>query len=160
MTRRIVMLVALLLAVLLPPAAGRAGAASVGAGRQVQEPHGARRVVSLNLCTDQLAVRLAAPGQLLSVSNWALKPASSMVVNEVRGLVINHGQAEEILPLKPDLVLVGDFTNRATVGLLRRLGRDVQEFGTPQDFDGIVAQVRRMAGLLGREAEGERMVAA
>ena len=35
------------------------------------------RVVSMNLCTDQLAMLLAAPGQLLSVSKLARDPMSS-----------------------------------------------------------------------------------
>ena len=36
-----------------------------------------RRVVSINLCTDQLAMMLAAPGQLVSVSQLAGDPHSS-----------------------------------------------------------------------------------
>ena len=32
------------------------------------------RVASVNLCTDQLAMLLAAPGQLASVSAWAARP--------------------------------------------------------------------------------------
>jgi iron complex transport system substrate-binding protein len=36
-----------------------------------------RRVVSINLCTDQLAMMLAAPGQLVSVSDLAADPHSS-----------------------------------------------------------------------------------
>jgi iron complex transport system substrate-binding protein len=36
-----------------------------------------RRVVSMNLCTDQLAMLVAAPGQLLSVSRIARDPRVS-----------------------------------------------------------------------------------
>ena len=38
------------------------------------------RVVSINLCTDQLAMLLAAPGQLLSVSHLAREPQSSSML--------------------------------------------------------------------------------
>ncbi len=38
------------------------------------------RVVSVNLCTDQLAMLLAAPGQLISVSHLASDPLSSSMV--------------------------------------------------------------------------------
>ena len=36
-----------------------------------------RRVVSMNLCTDQVAMLLAAPGQLISVSDLAQDPRMS-----------------------------------------------------------------------------------
>ena len=38
------------------------------------------RVVSINLCTDQLAMMLAAPGQLVSVSHLASEVQSSSMV--------------------------------------------------------------------------------
>ena len=37
------------------------------------------RVVSINLCTDQLAMLLAAPGQLVSVTHLARDPEASVM---------------------------------------------------------------------------------
>ena len=76
------------------------------------------RVVSINLCTDQLAMLIADKDQLLSVSAIARDPQSSAMVKEAEGFPVNHGQAEEIFLQKPDLVLAGVYTTRATVGLL------------------------------------------
>lgn len=119
-----------------------------------------KRVVSINLCTDQLAMMLAAPGQLVSVTNWSLKPASSRRIEQARKLHINQGRAEDVLPWKPDLVLAGRFTKRATVRLLRRLGLRVEEFDPAESFAEVAAQVRRMARLLGREKAGRDALAA
>ena len=52
------------------------------------------RVVSMNLCTDQLAMLLADEGQLLSVSHIAFDPLASPMVEEAAGYEKNHGQAE------------------------------------------------------------------
>lgn len=119
-----------------------------------------RRVVSMNLCTDQIAMLVAAPGQLVSVSHLAARPDVSLMSAEAAGLTINHGLAEEIFRLDPDLVVAGTYTTRATVNLLRRLGRRVEEFRPEASFADIRENVRRMGELLGREAEAARLIAA
>lgn len=119
-----------------------------------------RRVVSMNLCTDQIAMLVAAPGQLVSVSHLAGRPDVSLMSAEAAGLAINHGLAEEIFRLDPDLVVAGTYTTRATVNLLRRLGRRVEEFRPEASFADIRENVRRMGELLGREAEAARLIAA
>lgn len=114
-----------------------------------------QRVVSLNLCTDQLAMLLAAPGQLRSVSWLAADPRSSVMADAARGYPLNRGGAEEIFALRPDLVLASTWTRRETVSLLRRLGVEVVELAPAQRLDDIAPAIREMAALLGREAEGE-----
>ncbi len=118
-----------------------------------------RRVVSMNLCTDQLALMLAAPGQLVSVSYLAHDPRASAMVAEAAALPGNHGLAEEIFLLKPDLVLAGRYTTPTTVAMLERLGIPVVVFDPEEDFDGIRANLRRMGAALGRAAAAEAAVA-
>ena len=142
------------LAVLLALALAVPGSAVLAAG---EAP---RRVVSMNLCTDQIAMLVAAPGQLVSVSHLAARPDVSLMSAEAAGLTINHGLAEEIFRLDPDLVVAGTYTTRATVNLLRRLGRRVEEFRPEASFADIRENVRRMGELLGREAEAARLIAA
>jgi iron complex transport system substrate-binding protein len=122
-----------------------------------QEPPA--RVVSMNLCTDQLALLLAAPGQLVSVSDWAARPAASNMAEEARALRLNSGSAEEIFLMAPDLVLAGSFTNRASVDMLRRLGLRVAVVPPARSMAETVARIREVGGLLGREAAAERLVA-
>jgi len=116
-----------------------------------------RRVVSINLCTDQLAMLLAAPGQLLSVSWLAADPRSSVMPQEARGYALNRGGAEEVFALRPDLVLASSWTRRETISLLRRLGVEVAELAPAQRLEDIAPAIREMASLLGRAEEGEAM---
>jgi iron complex transport system substrate-binding protein len=118
-----------------------------------------RRVVSMNLCTDQLAMMLAAPGQLVSVSNLATDERGSALAAEARAYPPNRGLAEEIYLMQPDLVLAGAFTARATVSMLERLGVRVESFPPAYGLDDVPAQMLRMGDLLGRRAEAEAMVA-
>ncbi|WP_104492587.1 ABC transporter substrate-binding protein [Paracoccus denitrificans] len=116
-----------------------------------------QRVLSMNLCTDQLAMLLAAPGQLISVSYLAQDPRASVMAEEAMTYDVNHGLAEEIFLLQPDLVLAGSFTTPATTALLRRLGKPVEVFAAENDFDDIRTNISRMGQLLGREAEARAM---
>lgn len=143
--------------------ASRAALAAVlllGSGGPVPAGEAPARVVSLNLCTDQLAMLLAAPGQLVAVSYLARDPLSSPMAAEAVAYPITRGQAEEVFLLRPDLVLAGTYTTRATVELLRRLGVRVEEFAPPAALVDVGVQMRAVGAALGRAEEGARMAEA
>lgn len=130
--------------------------AGIQAGAETPRP---ARVVSINLCTDQLAMMLADEGQLLSVSDVALDPGSSAMVDEARNYVINHALAEEVYLMRPDLVLAGTYTARATVSMLRRLGMRVELFAPSDSLQDVRETITRMGEVLHQEAEAEAMLA-
>lgn len=132
-------------------------AAGLGPGVAAAEPP--ERVVSINLCTDELALLLAAPGQLVSVSWLSHDPRVSALAERARAVPANRGQAEEVVLLEPDLVLAGRYTTRRTVALLRRLGFRVATFGPVTSLEDIRARVRRMGEVLGREAAAGALLA-
>lgn len=118
-----------------------------------------RRVVSINVCTDQLALLLAAPGQLLSVSRLASDPRTSALADLAAAMPANSGQAEEVFLLHPDLVLAGTFSARPTVDLLRRLGIPVVELPPARSFDDIRAGIAQIGAALGRDAQAAELTA-
>ena len=118
-----------------------------------------RRVVSMNLCTDQLAMLVAAPGQLISVSYLAQDPNSSPMAEIAMEYPANYGRAEDIVILKPDLVLAGRYTTIATVTLLERLGIPVMRFEPENSLDDVARALRQMGELLGRAQKAEELVA-
>lgn len=118
-----------------------------------------RSVVSLNLCADELVLRLAAPGQVKSVTWLARDSRASTVAAQARTIPVNHGLAEEIVPLSPDLVIAGVYTTRMTVAFLERLGIPVMDLDVPATLEAVRAQIRQVAEALGRDAAGEAMIA-
>ncbi len=116
------------------------------------------RVVSINLCTDQLAIMLAAPGQLVSVSHIAADPRVSPQAAEAARFRLNYGQAEEVHAMAPDLVLAGPYTSRYTVGLLRRLGVEVRELPLADRLQDIPETISQMGAWLGRERAAEALI--
>lgn len=143
-----------LLAVLLPPTApGGAAAAQT-------PPDAPRRVVSLNLCTDQLAMLLLPRERVAALSHLAVDPDLSAVADQVGDLPLVRGEAEDVLRLRPDLVLAGSYTARAAVRLLTAHHVPVLQVDLVRDIDGIRTELRRVAAATGREARGEALIAA
>ena len=138
-------LVLLLFALLLPPLPASG------------EPP--RRVVSLNVCVDQLVLLLADRGQIAALSYAAANPAQSWLAPLAEGIPLTYGRAEEVLPLAPDLVLAGAYTARAGVAILRDLGYRVVDVPDAMTLDDIRAAIRQVAGLLGHPARGEALIA-
>jgi iron complex transport system substrate-binding protein len=132
-----------------------AAALALVAGAAVAAPP--ERVVSMNLCTDQLAMLMADPGQLISISHLSLDPLSSAMVDEAKSYPINRGGAEQIYLMHPDLVLAGTYTARASVDLLRSLGVTVVELPPADTLADVARDMRLIGTALGHPDRGEAM---
>jgi iron complex transport system substrate-binding protein len=124
-----------------------------------QPANALQRVVSLNLCSDELLVLLA-PAQIAALSPLARDPALSAVAATAAALPVVPASAEAVLRLHPDLVLAGAYGAQTTRALLQQAGVPVRRLTMPEDFAGIRAQTRQVAGWLGVPARGAALVAA
>ncbi|MDO5527889.1 MAG: ABC transporter substrate-binding protein [Paracoccus sp. (in: a-proteobacteria)] len=104
----------------------------------------------MNLCTDQLALLIGAPGQVISVSWLAADSRVSLMPDAAQAVALNHGLAEEIYLLQPDLVLAGTYTTRATVDMLRRLGVRVETMAPAASISDVRDGISQMGALLDR----------
>ncbi|MGI9391850.1 MAG: ABC transporter substrate-binding protein [Boseongicola sp.] len=118
------------------------------------------RVVSMNLCTDQLAMLLTAPGQLISVTNVSTDPLSSTQVEKALGYPLNSGRAEEIYAMAPDLVLANEYSDPTALQLLRGLGVEVQQYPVITRLRQIPGVLRGVGAALGREEAAEMLATA
>ncbi len=118
-----------------------------------------QRIVSLNMCTDELVLRLAAPEHIASVTWLSQDQRNANMAELARTVPPNHGLVEQVLAHKPDLVIAGAYTTRSTVALLKRVGATVREFGVPRNLAEMRQQIRDMAQLLGEQQNGEDLIA-
>jgi iron complex transport system substrate-binding protein len=118
-----------------------------------------KRIVSLNLCTDELVLRLADRSNIASITWLSKDKISANVVDLAADLPVNHGLAEEIIPLDPDLVVAGTFTARTAVAMLKATRFPVTEFGVAHSIADVRLGIRKMAALVGEPARGEALVA-
>ena len=143
--------------------------AAVLAGCQPQAPvasttavasQQAQRIVSLNLCTDQLLLQLVEPDRISALSKLSHDPGLSVLEPQARALPVVRGDAEEVLLLKPDLVLVGRYTARYTTHMLRTLGIPVLEVPLANSLAEVQQQITLVADAVGAADKGRALVQA
>jgi len=116
------------------------------------------RVVSLNLCTDELLLLLADPRQIASLTHLAHREPEFALWQEAGNFSANDGTLANALTLRPDLVLtMGGSGDRA--GIAGRLGLEVIDLPYPQSLDDLEQAIRTLAARLERVAQGEALVA-
>ena len=124
----------------------------------VNHANAAERIVSANLCADQLLMTLADPSQIVSLSPFAADPAMSYLSEKAKAFPSNRGVGEDIIRLDADLVLVGPFDNHYTQDLLK--ARHV-EFLDLAPWFGLAdgrTQILAVAARIGHPERGRRLV--
>jgi iron complex transport system substrate-binding protein len=119
----------------------------------------AARVVSLNLCTDQMLVLLA-PEKIAALSPLARDPSLSFVAPQAAHLPIVRASAEAVLRLRPDLVVAAPYGAQTTLALLQQERVPVLRIALPHDFAGIREMTRLLAATLAVPQRGEVLLAA
>jgi len=119
----------------------------------------ADRVVSLNLCTDQMLVLLA-PEKIAALTPLSRDPSLSFVAAQAEHLPVVRTSAEAVLRLRPDLVLAAQYGAQTLAALLQNEGLPVLRVTLPSDFSGIRQMTRTLAGALGVPQRGEALVTA
>ena len=117
-------------------------------------------IVSMNPCTDAILAEVADPQQLLAISTYSQDPASSsMDLARAKAMNAVSGTVEEVLALRPGIVIGSSFTPPGTRMALERLGYRFEAFGLAGTVEESRAQVRALARLAGHPERGEAMVA-
>lgn len=117
------------------------------------------RIVSINLCADQLLMSFADDAQILSLSNLSHEAAGSYLVEKARRFPINKGEVEEVLPLQPDLVIAGQFTSRYTLSLLKSVGLRVEQLPIANSMEELFQNLEKVADWTGHPARGQVIIA-
>lgn len=118
-----------------------------------------QRIVSLNLCADQLLVSLADKSQIAGLTRNADDPQMSAVAARIGGLRLLGNAAEEILDINPDLVVGMPTRRSAALGALQGQDYPALDLNSARNLDDIYASIIATAKAVGRPARGEAMVA-
>lgn len=119
-----------------------------------------QRVVTVNLCLDQIALRLAAPDQLVGVSYLAHDPRISVLADRARAIAPVRATVESILTLRPDLAIMDDSSHPNLKRLLRGAGVAILEVPWAASLAEAEALTARMASAMGRDEAGRTLIAA
>ncbi len=126
--------------------------------------HGAgppQRVVSLNMCADQLVIALADRSQIAGLTEWARDPQLSFYADRARDLPFTHRSAEEILGLHPDLVISAPYRTKEVLRPLKARGVKMLDLKHEDaaGLAGIEQSIRTVAKAVGHPDRGTALIA-
>jgi iron complex transport system substrate-binding protein len=139
--------------------------AAVGAGLAVGLTGGVAsaralpRVISLNPCLDSVLVHVADRSQVVALSHYARDPQQSSIAKIALTYPMTYESAEEVIALRPDVVLTAAHSSPATRAALKKLGIRTELFKVPNSWAENQAQIRRIAEAAGHPDRGETLIA-
>ena len=122
------------------------------------EPAPAKQVISLNLCTDQLLMALADPGQIAALSPLARDPLLSNMAEEAQTFRIIKPRSETLLQIQPDLVLTAPYEHRLTRQILTNHRIEIMTMGFWTSLEAGKEQIRQLARRLGHIDRGQMLI--
>jgi iron complex transport system substrate-binding protein len=117
-----------------------------------------RRIVSLDYCADQFVLKFAPPGAVAAVSPDAGADYSYMRA-AAAGVPTVRPRAEDVLALRPDLVVQSYGGGAGAAAQLARAGVPVLPIGFARSIKDVRANVLRLSAALGAEQAGRATVA-
>lgn len=110
----------------------------------------AARIASLNLCTDEYLLLLARPQEIASISYLAQQPEESPLWRRARARHANYGALEQVLAVRPDVLLTMGGGGRAAGLIADRMGMRTVDLVSPSSVEDVATNLRRLAGALGQ----------
>ena len=104
------------------------------------------RIASMNVCTDQLLLPVADPEQIVGLSPFS---RAAWLTKDFRPYPMLSGGAEDVLVLRPDVVVASMFDKRSTRELLKQHGLRLVEFAVPRNLSEVKDQIRQLGEIAG-----------
>jgi iron complex transport system substrate-binding protein len=131
-------------------------AAFCGSAQDVRADGPPRRIVSFNLCADQLLLALADPAQIAGLSPYAVNPLLSVMTDKAAAFPRLDWDAESVVNLAPDLVLGGP-SHRPIHAMLSAMGIRVVDVELIRNLADARRQAIEVGKLVGHPERGEAL---
>ena len=115
-----------------------------------------KRIVSFNLCADQLLLALADPAQIAGLSPYAVDPLLSVMTGKASSFPRLDWDAESVVNLAPDLVLGGP-SHRPIHAMLSAMGIRVVDVELIRNLADARRQAIDVGKLVGHPERGEAL---
>ena len=112
-----------------------------------------QRIVSLDFCADQYVLKFVEPNRILAVSPEAKRDFSYMR-DRAAGLPTVRPVAEDVIILKPDLVVRSYGGGPQAPAMFARAGVPVHNVGWAEDIEAVLRTTRETARALGSTGRG------
>ena len=130
------------------------------AGVKVTFKEKPKRILTLSMATDQIVLGLVPSDYLVGINALLDDPTSSNIVSIAKRVKtkIDQPGAEQIMALRPELVIVPEWGKSEMVDSLRELGLKVVIVKAPKRIDDVRLLIRQIAAPMGEKAKGEELI--
>ncbi|HLZ73545.1 ABC transporter substrate-binding protein [Phenylobacterium sp.] len=130
------------------------GPVASAAGRAVPQ-----RMMSTNVCTDLLLLELAPKSRIASVTFLAPEAARALFPGAADGIPLNHNSAEDVVNVRPDLILDSGLSTPLVRTLARQVGARVVDVKDANNFQDIRDVLRQVGDEIGERPRAEALIA-
>lgn len=117
-----------------------------------------QRIVSINLCADQLVLALADRGQIAGLTKNATDIEMSGEAAKAAGLPLLSNSAEQILAIEPDLIVGMPASRSAALRALPQQDYPLLDLATANTLDEIYTSIRETAAAVGHPERGSALI--
>lgn len=129
-----------------------------GLGRSVTLAQPAQRIVSLAPSNTEILFAIGAGAQVVGRDTFSDYPEAAKALPDIGGSM-GQFSLEQIVALKPDLVLAAELNTPEQVKALENLGLTVYYLKNPVTLDGLFTNLETVAQLSGQQAGAASLVA-
>lgn len=131
-----------------------------GLGHEILLEAPPQRIISVGLAMDNILLSVTDPERVVGVTTLATDPDWSYVADRVEPHMSLVGQlnAEQVLALQPDIVLVAVWNDPDVVHQLRNLGIALYTFTTFDSVADALDNIARIGAITGDDAQAQRLI--
>jgi iron complex transport system substrate-binding protein len=128
-----------------------------GLGKSFPAGTPAQRIISLSPPLTEMLFAVGAGGQVIGRDSYSDYPAEAKQITDV-GWTYGKSSLENVVNLKPDLVLAGEITTAEQVASLENLGMRVYYFKNPVTLGEVYTMLTTLGRLSGHESQAVDLV--
>lgn len=120
-----------------------------------------QRIISLSISTDEILIDLVDVKRIVALTYLSDDAGISNITakaKKVKGRV-QQANAEALLAMQPDLLLIPDFVSKEEIDLLRRMQLNVYVYKTPATLEEIKQSIRNIGAAVGEPERAQDMLA-
>ncbi len=119
-----------------------------------------KKILTFAMYTDQIVLGLVTSDHLAGINTLLDDPVLSNIIPIAKKIPrkIGNPGAEEVLAMKPDLVIVSDWTLQEKIQSMRDLGLKVVTVKSPETIQDVREAVTQVAAAIGEPEKGKQLI--